>query len=96
MARTISTITDFDIEHAICHIVAKKLSDSFSTIDVIREILGVFISDKGVPAGSSPNALFGKRLSENAHQYRIERVLPDRLSIDDAGNPTTTAFWRAV
>jgi hypothetical protein len=70
--------------------------EPFSTIDVIRRILGEYNCDKDTPAGSSPNALFGKRLSNNATQYRIERDQPDRSSKDDEGNPTTTAFWRPV
>ena len=95
MPRTVSSITDFDIDHAICHLVQRR-NPTFTTIEVIREILGVFSSDTGVPAGSSANALFGKRLSNNAENYRIQRVLPDISSIDDSGNPTTTAVWQAV
>ena len=95
MTRTVSSITDFDIEHAICHLVQRR-NPTFTTIEVVREILGTFISDTGQVAGSSPNALFGKRLSNNSSTYRIKRILPDIASIDDVGNPTTTAVWEAV
>lgn len=94
MYKSISTVSEFEIGYAIGSLSATK--ESFSTIDIIRKILGNYQSDKDTPGGSSPNALFGKKLSENVANYRIQRVLPDKPGKDDSGNSTATAIWRSV
>ena len=96
MPRTIDTISDFDIEHAISHLVAENGGEPFTTIDVIRKILGAYHSDLDTPVALSPNAQFGKRLSDNASKYRIQLVKPRQRATDDANNSTSTALWEAV
>ena len=94
MSRSIDEVSDFEIGYAIGFLSAK--GEPFTTIEIIRKILGTYQSDKDTPVVSSPNALFGKKLSQNAEGYRIQRVLPDERDKDDSGNPTTTAIWRPV
>lgn len=94
MSQSIANVSEFEIGYAIGFLSAK--GEQFSTIDIIRKILGTYQSDKDMPGGSSPNALFGKKLSLNAEIYRIQRVPPDKPGKDDSGNPTTTAIWRPV
>lgn len=96
MPRSISNVSDFDIQHAIAHLSVERRGEPFSTIDVIRKIIGVYLCDTNTSAAASPNALFGKRLSENAVTFGIKRVLPDVPAKDDAGNSTTTAIWQPV
>lgn len=93
MSKSISTASEVEIRNAIGFLSATK--DSFSTIDIIRQILGSYQSDTDTPAGSSPNALFGKKLSKNAASYRILR-LSRKSGQDDSGNRTTTVIWRPV
>ncbi|MBZ0223285.1 MAG: hypothetical protein K8F35_09665 [Dokdonella sp.] len=92
MPDRIECATDFDIGYAIGSLSARK--DLFSTVDVIREILGHYHRDVGIPAGSSPNALFGKKLSRHEEAFRLVRDHPDRDAPDDDGEPTTSAYWR--
>jgi len=96
MPQSIANASDFEIGYAIGFLSAK--GGQFSTIDIISKIVGSYQCDTGIPAGSSPNALFGKKISKNAANYRIQRVLEpdDKPSQDDSGNKTTTAIWRAV
>ena len=92
MPNRISDATDFEVGYAIGFLSAQN--EQFSTINIIRKIIGSYYCDEGTPAGSSQNALFGKRLSANEQRYRIKRVLPDEPSKDDSDRPTTTAIWR--
>jgi hypothetical protein len=69
---------------------------TFSTVDVIRRILGFYHRDIGVPGGASPNAQFGKRLMKHAHEYGIARVPPDQTVEDGEGGTTTAAIWRST
>lgn len=92
--RTINDASDYEVGYAIGFLSAR--GEEFSTIDVIRKILGTYLCDQGVPAAESPNALFGKFLSANAADLKIERLLPDRPAQDDEGNRTTTAYWRPL
>lgn len=96
MPRTIDTISDFDIEHAISHLVAENGGEPFTTIDVLRKILGAYHSDLETPVALSTNAQFGKRLSANANSYRIQLVKHHQPATDDAGNTTSTALWEAM
>ncbi len=96
MSQSITNATDFEIGYAIGFLSAK--GGQFSTIDIISKIVGSYQCDTGIPADSSPNALFGKKLSKNKANYRIERVLEpdDKLGQDESGNKTTTAIWRSA
>lgn len=90
MTNPISEATDFEIGYAIGFLSAQK--EQFSTIDIIRIIIGSYYCDVETPGGSSPNALFGKRLSANECRYRIRRIPPDINSKDDSGRPTKNCY----
>lgn len=94
MTKSIADASEFEIGYAIGFLSAKHTS--FSTIDIIRQITGSYQVDASTPAGLSPNALFGKRLSENSSNFRIRLVQSNEPSQDDYGNKTTTAIWCLV
>lgn len=86
----IQGVTDDQIRSAI-----EQLRDrsQFSTVDVIRSILGFYHRDVGV-RGASPNGMFGKRLMKYAHEFGVVRVPPDQAVDDGEGGTTTAAIWR--
>lgn len=88
----IQAVTEEQIRTAIDLLRAR--GEPFSTVTVIRGILGFYHRDVGMPGGSSPNAQFGKRLQKYAHEYGIVRVLPDQTVDDGEGGTTTAAMWR--
>lgn len=87
----IQTVTDNQISSAIDRL--RRDRQLFSTVDVIRAVLGFYRRGVGV-RGSSPNGLFGKRLMKYAHEFGIVRVLPDNPMDDGEGGTTTAAMWR--
>jgi hypothetical protein len=93
MTNPIANATRFDIGYAIGWLSAKQ--ETFSTVDVIRTILGRYHRDNGIPGGLSANAAFGKLLSAHQEEFRIERVPPDRNVPDDENVDTKSAIWRS-
>ena len=89
----IQGVTDDQIRVALTNLRNKP---EFSTVEVIREILGFYHRDVDTPGGSSPNAQFGKHLMKNAHEFGIVRVPPDRTVNDGEGDTTTSAIWRST
>jgi LPS sulfotransferase NodH len=87
----IQAVTDDQIRSALERL--RRDRQLFSTVDVIRAILGFYHRDVGV-RGASPNGMFGKRLMKYAHEFGIVRVPPDRPVDDGEGGTTTAAMWR--
>jgi hypothetical protein len=85
--------SDIMIERAL---VALRSRSRFSTADVIENSTGQpYRRNAGVPAGSSPNARTGKRLSKNAAAWSIRPV--GEVKITDADGVTTQAMtWEWV
>lgn len=90
----IQNATDEQIRAAIDHL--RSTRQNFSTVDVIRGVLGFYHKDVGMPGGASPNAHFGKMLMKRAHEYGIVRVPPDQTVDDGEGGATTAAIWRTA
>ena len=88
----IQGVTDDQIRSAIERL--RDIKPVFSTVDVIRTILGFYHRDVGTPGGASPNAQFGKRIMKHAHEFGIVRVRPDQSVDDGEGGTTTAAIWR--
>lgn len=87
----IQGVNDDQIRSAIERL--RGVKPVFSTVDVIRTILGFYHRDVGV-RGASPNGMFGKRLMRHAHEFGIVRVPPDQTVDDGEGGTTTAAMWR--
>lgn len=65
---------------------------TFRTVDVIRVVEGLFLSNKGTPVQLSRNAGFGRALSRYSALLGISHIGSVRLR-DDAGNRTCSATW---
>jgi len=94
VAGRVEAITDAQIREAIQRLAGE--GGTFSTVQVIRAILGSYYRDIGVPANHSPNARFGKRLARHSVEFGITRVMPSQPVRDDDKGPTETAMWRAA
>lgn len=92
MGNPIQGATEEQIRTAIDHL--RETRKTFSTVDVIRGVLGFYRKDVGAPGGASPNSQFGKKLMKHAHEYGIVRVPPDQTVEDGEGGTTTAAIWR--
>lgn len=93
-ANPIQGVNDEQIHTAIQEL--RRSKSIFSTVDVIRNILGFYHRDVGTPGGASPNAQFGKHLMKYALEFGIVRVLPDKTVNDGEGGTTTAAMWRSA
>lgn len=91
---SVSTIRDAEIGYAIADLAS--LNRPFTTIDVIKHILGSYFCDRNTPAALSPNANFGKRVRALSQLLGIRLEQRRLRRSDDFGNRTTTAQWRAV
>jgi hypothetical protein len=97
MSKSVSSITNSEIVVAARKLAAISQGGTFSTIDIIREITGRYERAAGTPASSSPNAAFGKRLSQDSQILGIKREPPkSHPQKDDSGAVTSTARWRLV
>lgn len=88
----IQSVTDEQTRSAINQL--RSIKPVFSTVDVIRAILGFYHRDVGTPGEASPNARFSKRLMRHARELGIVRVPPDQNVDDGEGSMTTSAVWR--
>lgn len=81
-----------EVSNALNRIRARPASETF-TSEVIREYMGGFLSNKGVPVHLSWNAQFGRILSKNAEALGIKELKPDQRVSDDLGRETTSSLW---
>lgn len=65
---------------------------SISTIDVIRQVTGYYLSNTGVQVSESWNASVGRALLKNAKALRITRGARVKAK-DDKSRSTTTRVW---
>lgn len=75
-------------------IIDKKMGETFTTADILREYSGGFYSNVGTPAVYSFNAQFGKLLKRNESKLKIMEVLPKLNVNDDNGHKTKTSKWK--
>lgn len=88
----IENATDEQIRAALKDLCTTR--ETFSTVDVVRGVLGYYHRDTGTPGGASANSQFGKRLMKHAYEFGIARVPPDKTVDDGEGGTTTAAIWR--
>jgi hypothetical protein len=74
-------------------IISEKMSETFTTADILREYSGGFYSNIGTPPFFSFNAQFGKLLKRNESELQIKEVFPEMSIKDDNGHKTSTSKW---
>ncbi len=69
---------------------------SISTIDVIRQVTGYYLSNTGVQVSESWNASVGRALRKNAQLLRITSSAAPVKARDDESRLTTTRVWSLI
>jgi len=80
------------VADAIDRLRAANKTEAY-TADIIREYMGGFFSNRGVPAHISWNAQFGRVLSQHAETLGIEERQANCPIEDDQKHPTTSSLW---
>jgi hypothetical protein len=63
------------------------------TSEIIREYMGGFLINRGVPVHLSWNAQFGHLLKKHAVALEITELKPDQPVKDDLGHETSCSLW---
>ncbi len=82
--------------HRIETIIDSLRSESFTTVDVLKQYSGGFFSNISTPPAYSFNAQFGKLLKRNASNLKITEVESGVHIKDENGHSTTTSVWKSV
>lgn len=87
------TVDVNEVKKALDRLRAANKTEAY-TSDIIREYMGGFLSNRGVPVHLSWNAQFGRLISQHAKALRIEERQSDCPIEDDLKHPTTSSLWR--
>lgn len=87
----LASIPTADIERAIDQFVFNQRS--FTTIDIVRDLIDRYRCDTGTSIAHSVNVNFGKRVAAVCARKAVSVNNRRLKATDDNGNVTTTTQW---